>query len=213
MTYDEFATARLQPLLRYATMLTGDPHLAADLVQEVMVRVQLKWRRVVGADVPELYVRRMLTNAYVDWRRTSWWRRNTLWARPGGRADRRRWRPTTPSHAADRDEVWTLIRALPHRQRAALVLRFYEDLSDAEIAEVLDCAVGTVAIADLPRPGHPAIALAARRPTIHWRHCHDRGRDPAGLRPARAPGARRRRRSGRSIDAPPPVGGGSGGGC
>jgi RNA polymerase sigma-70 factor (sigma-E family) len=143
LTFDEFATARLQPLLRYATMLTGDPHLAADLVQEVMVRAQLKWRRVIGSDVPELYVRRMVTNAYLDWRRAPWWRRNTLWARPEDA-------PTAgiavdhAESAADRDEVWALLRTLPHRQRAALVLRFYEGLRDAEIAEVLGCAVGTV---------------------------------------------------------------------
>jgi RNA polymerase sigma-70 factor (sigma-E family) len=143
VTYDEFVAARLQPLLRYATMLTGDPHLAADLVQEVMVRVQLKWRRVAAVEVPDLYVRRILTNAYLDLRRTSWWRRNTLWARPEDAAPV----PVASDHAqrsADRDEVWTLLLTLPERQRAALVLRFYEDLSDAEIAGVLDCAVGTV---------------------------------------------------------------------
>ena len=69
MTYDEFARSRLAPLLRYAVMLTGDPYLAEDLVQETLVRVQLKWRRVEGADAPDLYVRRMLTNAFLDWRR------------------------------------------------------------------------------------------------------------------------------------------------
>jgi len=143
VTYDEFVAARLQPLLRYATMLTGDPHLAADLVQEVMVRVQLKWRRVVAVEVPDLYVRRMLTNAYLDLRRTSWWRRNTLWARPEDAAAV----PVTRDHAersAERDEIWTLLLNLPQRQRAAVVLKFYEDLSYEEIAGVLDCAVGTV---------------------------------------------------------------------
>ncbi|WP_307847071.1 sigma factor [Micromonospora sp. D93] len=62
MTYEEFADMRLAPLLRYAVMLTGDPHQAQDLVQEAMVRVQLNWRRVARADSPERYVRRMLTN-------------------------------------------------------------------------------------------------------------------------------------------------------
>ena len=142
MTYDEFVAARLQPLLRYAVMLTGDPHLAEDLVQDTMVRVQLQWRRVATADVPELYVRRMLTNAFVDLRRGSWLRRVIL------RADPDESRPApAPGHdetAANRDEVWRLLATLPRRQRAALVLRFYEGLADAEVARVLDCPVGTV---------------------------------------------------------------------
>ncbi len=144
MTYDEFVAARLQPLLRYAVMLSGDLHLAEDLVQETMVRVQLKWRRVAAADVPEIYVKRMLTNAYLDWRRGPWLRRVVL------RPDHDESAPamaTTPDHAdaaVQRDEVWSLLATLPRRQRAALVLRFYEGLDDNEIAAVLDCAVGTV---------------------------------------------------------------------
>lgn len=141
MTYEEFADSRLAALLRYAVMLTGDPHLAQDLVQETMVRVQLNWRRVVHADVPERYVRRMLTNQYIDWQRGSWVRRVLLRADPDEAVSVR------PDHAestVDRDQVWTWLARLPRRQRAALVLRYYEDLPDAEIAEALGCAVGTV---------------------------------------------------------------------
>jgi RNA polymerase sigma-70 factor (sigma-E family) len=142
MTYDEFVAARLQPLLRYAVMLTGDPHLAEDLVQDTMVRVQLHWRRVAAADVPEIYVRRMLTNAFVDLRRGSWLRRVILRADPDETV--RAPAPGPDDTTADRDEVWVLLATLPPRQRAALVLRFYEALSDAEVAHVLDCPVGTV---------------------------------------------------------------------
>ncbi|MFC6018945.1 SigE family RNA polymerase sigma factor [Plantactinospora solaniradicis] len=141
MTYEEFADSRLTALLRYAVMLTGDPHLAQDLVQETMVRVQLNWRRVVRADVPERYVRRMLTNQYLDWQRGSWVRRVLLRADPDEAV------VVHVDHAeatVDRDQVWTWLARLPRRQRAALVLRYYEDLPDAEIAEVLGCAVGTV---------------------------------------------------------------------
>jgi len=141
VTYEEFADTRLAPLLRYAVMLTGDPHQAQDLVQETMVRVQLNWRRVVRADSPERYVRRMLTNQYVDWKRGSWMRRVLLRGEPDESL------PASVDHAqsaVDRDQIWSWLSRLPRRQRATLVLRYYEDLPDAEIAEILGCAVGTV---------------------------------------------------------------------
>jgi RNA polymerase sigma-70 factor (sigma-E family) len=141
VTYEEFADARLAPLLRYAVMLTGDPHQAQDLVQETMVRVQLNWRRVARADSPERYVRRMLTNQYVDWRRGSWMRRVLLRGEP----DETVAAPADHAQSAvDRDQVWSWLSRLPRRQRATLVLRYYEDLPDAEIADILGCAVGTV---------------------------------------------------------------------
>ena len=141
VTYEEFVDSRLGALLRYALMLTGDPHTAQDLVQETMVRVQLNWRRVDRSDSPDGYVRRILTNQFIDLRRGSWLQRVLLRAEPDEvqavRAD----------HAAEtveRDRMWSLLSRLPRRQRAAIVLRYYEDLPDAEIAEALGCAVGTV---------------------------------------------------------------------
>ncbi|MEV4640748.1 SigE family RNA polymerase sigma factor [Actinoplanes sp. NPDC049548] len=140
MTYEEFADSRLDALLRYAVMLTGDPHTAQDLVQETMVRVQLSWRRVAASDSPDGYVRKILTNQFIDLRRGSWLRRVLLRAEPDPIA--------APSdHAqesAERDRIWGMLSRLPRRQRAALVLRYYEDLPDQEIADVLGCAVGTV---------------------------------------------------------------------
>jgi RNA polymerase sigma-70 factor (sigma-E family) len=141
VTYEEFVHSRLQSLLRYAVMLTGDTHTAQDLVQETMIRVQVKWRRVVRADRPERYVQRMLTNAYIDLRRGSWLRRVTLFAEPAEPRDRD---VDHAEHNAARDEMWARLAKLPRRQRAALVLRYYEGLPDAEIADVLGCAVGTV---------------------------------------------------------------------
>ncbi|GAA2586792.1 SigE family RNA polymerase sigma factor [Dactylosporangium fulvum] len=141
MTFEEFVDARLQALLRYAVMLTGDPHTAQDLVQETMIRVQLKWRRVAASNAPERYVKRMITNAYVDLHRGSWLRRVVL----GGFAPpAREVEPDHAEHAVERDQMWIWLGRLPRRQRAALVLRYYEGLTDNEIAEVLDCAVGTV---------------------------------------------------------------------
>jgi RNA polymerase sigma-70 factor (sigma-E family) len=141
VTYEEFADSRLGSLLRYAVMLTGEPHTAQDLVQDTMVRVQLNWRRVAASDSPDGYVRKMLTNQFIDLRRGSWLRRVLLRAEP----DPVRAEPSDHAdETAERDRVWGMLAKLPRRQRAAVVLRFYEDLPDAEIAEVLGCAVGTV---------------------------------------------------------------------
>jgi RNA polymerase sigma-70 factor (sigma-E family) len=152
VTYEEFVNSRLPALLRYATMLTGDPHSATDVVQETMIRVHLKWSRVVRSGAPERYVRRMLTNVYLDGRRGSWLRRVVLHADPVEP-------PAVRDHAesaAERDRMWSMLAGLPPRQRAAVVLRYYEQLTDAEIAEVLGCAVGTVR-------GHISRALATLR--------------------------------------------------
>ena len=78
MTYEEFADSRLPGLLRYALMLSGDRYVAEDLVQDTLVRVQLNWRRVSASDSPDGYVRRVLTNRFIDLRRGSWWKRVLL---------------------------------------------------------------------------------------------------------------------------------------
>lgn len=141
MTYEEFAGSRLPALLRYAMMLTGDPHTAQDLVQETMVRVQLSWRRIARANSPDGYVRRILTNQFIDLHRGGWLRRVMLRPEPDHRF------AAVDDHAqesVERDQMWAMLGTLPRRQRAVLVLRYYEDLPDADIAEVLGCAVGTV---------------------------------------------------------------------
>src|SRR2546430_17725493 len=70
VTFEEFAMARLHSLLRYAVVLTGDHDLAQDVVQEVLARAQVRWRRISGSESPEAYVRRMVLNEYLSWRRT-----------------------------------------------------------------------------------------------------------------------------------------------
>ncbi len=141
MTYEEFARTRLAAFARYAVVLTGDTHSAQDLVQETMVRAQLQWKKVEAAESPERYVKRMMVNIYVDWRRGSWWKRILLHADPGAGL---RVPGDVAEGAADRDLVWTALAGLPRQQRAALVLRYYEDLPDIEIADTLGCSVGTV---------------------------------------------------------------------
>jgi RNA polymerase sigma-70 factor (sigma-E family) len=168
LTFEEFVEARLQALLRYAVMLTGDPHLAQDLVQETMIRAQLKWRRIAAADLPERYIKRMLTNVYVDLHRGSWLRRVVL---RGVDLESTMEPRAVRDHAdgvADRDEMWLWLGRLPRQQRAALVLRYYEGLTDGEIAEVLGRPVGTVrswisrALATLRTQVGPALTAGGR---------------------------------------------------
>jgi RNA polymerase sigma-70 factor (sigma-E family) len=145
VTFDEFAAARLPRLLRYAVVLTGDRELAQDVVQDVLARAQVRWSKISRTGSPDAYVRQMVLNEYLSWRRR-WAVRNVravgerlvdLSDRNGGSGD----------HAqglADTDELWNRLAALPRKQRAVLVLRFYEQLTDDEIADLLDCAPVTV---------------------------------------------------------------------
>jgi len=120
-------------------VLTGDRRLAEDVVQEVLVRVFERWAKIGGLDRPEFYVRRMVVNEYLSWRRRSG--RFIPHADPPDRPD------PAPDHAvthAERDALRTELDKLPRRQRAVLVLRYYAGMSDNEIAEVLGCGAGTV---------------------------------------------------------------------
>lgn len=131
--FDAFVRARHTALLRYGTVLTGDPHAAADLVQDALERTGLAWSRVEQQGDPEGYVRRVMANRNVStWRRL---RRERLVDEPPERSYEDR--------PAD-DVMWEVLTRLPRRQRTVLVLRYYEDLSEAEIARVLGIAPGTV---------------------------------------------------------------------
>ena len=137
-SFEEFVAARGDRLYRAAWLLTGDAHAAEDLLQTVLARVWPKWSRIAG-DNPEAYARRALVNTYA-----SWWRR--------------RWRGETPTRdlpdvIAVRDvfaevdleqSLAAAVRRLPPRQRAVVVLRYFEDLSVEETAQVLGCRPGTV---------------------------------------------------------------------
>jgi RNA polymerase sigma-70 factor (sigma-E family) len=140
VTFEEFVDLRLPALSRFAVMLTGDTHTAQDLVQDTMIRAHQRWRRISAVDSPERYVRRMIATGFIDLRRGPWYRRIVLReSLPETVAV-----PDPSDRSAQRDEMWLLLARLPNRQRAAVVLRYYEDLTDSEIAEVLGCAVGTV---------------------------------------------------------------------
>jgi RNA polymerase sigma-70 factor (sigma-E family) len=138
--YDEFARAQLPGLLRFAAALTGDTQAAQDLVQDTLVRAYLKWSRVAGADRPELYLRRMLINGHLSWRRR-WYQRTV---HPVAEPSSDLATPDPAGRIADRAQLAALLAGLGRQQRAAIVLRFYEDRSDEEIASVLGCAPVTV---------------------------------------------------------------------
>jgi RNA polymerase sigma-70 factor (sigma-E family) len=139
VTFEEYAYARGPALIRLARLLTGDRHLAEDLVQDVLARAYARWRRIGRLDQPDRYVRRMLVNAH-----HSWWRRRSsheltvpVFPDRPGRADE-------AATVAERDAMWRHVAALPARQRTVIVLRYYEDLDDAAIAELMGCSAGTV---------------------------------------------------------------------
>ncbi len=140
--FEEFVADRLDRLLRYATALTCDPHLAQDVVQDVLLRAGRRWSHIESMHAPDAYVRRMITNEYLSWRRRRAARtiastHRTLDALGTPVAD-----PATGY--AERDAMRARIAKLPRKQRAAILLRYYEDCTDAEIAEVLGCTPGTV---------------------------------------------------------------------
>jgi RNA polymerase sigma-70 factor (sigma-E family) len=138
-SFEEFAGARWHQLVRAAYLLCGDQGEAEDLVQTALVRTFRHWTRVEQMDSPDAYVRRILVNLANDrWRRLYTWRRLLpLLGRPD----------IAPDHSSQVDDRQTLAAALatlPPRMRAVLVLRFYEDRTEAETAGILGCAPGTV---------------------------------------------------------------------
>ena len=135
--FQEFATAAWPRLLRTAYLLAGDRHTAEDLVQSTLERTYVAWWRVRGADDPDAYVRRILFNEH---------------ARRFRRRLREHLVTTVPERAAedgfgrldDRAELLAALAGLPPRQRQAVVLRYWEDLSEAQAAAAMGCSVGTV---------------------------------------------------------------------
>ena len=136
---DTFLSARWSSLFRLACLLTGSPTEADDLLQESVVKVYLRWGKISRTRIPEAYVRRMMVNTLVSRSRRPYKRREllegTVAATAGGSSE---------EVVLDRALVWPLGCALPVRQRAVIVLRYYEDMSEQEIADVLGCSTGSV---------------------------------------------------------------------
>jgi RNA polymerase sigma-70 factor (sigma-E family) len=131
--FQDFVITRSDRLLRTAYLLTRDWCTAEDLLQESLAKAWFAWPRV---DEPEAYVRRVLVTTY-----TSWWRRRWRAELP---SDTLHDAPAADGGAVERDELWQAVGRLPARQRAVIVLRFYEDLPVTEVATLMGCSAGTV---------------------------------------------------------------------
>ncbi|MCX9193608.1 SigE family RNA polymerase sigma factor [Carbonactinospora thermoautotrophica] len=136
--FREFVLARSHALRRTAYLLCGDWHQAEDIVQTALTRLYMAWRRVSRRDSIEGYVRQIIFRAYVDERRRGWSRRESPSDDlPDLPADE-------PGMAEERMVIFRALAKVPRRQRAVLVLRFWEDLRVEETAAVLGCSEGTV---------------------------------------------------------------------
>lgn len=137
--FSSWMSARQGALLRTAYLLTSDHHAAEDLVQMTLAKLYMNWDKVLRMETIDAYARRILVNEH-----------NSLWRRPFKR--REQVHDELPDVAPIIDqydegraaELWRLVQRLPRRQRAVVVLRYYEELSEAETAEILQIAVGTV---------------------------------------------------------------------
>jgi RNA polymerase sigma-70 factor (sigma-E family) len=137
--FAQFVEARERALQRTAWLLTGDRALAEDLVQTSLVRAWPKWERINRRDDPEVYVRRIMINTWATWAKRKWRGERATGSLPDGPAD-----GDVAAEIAVRMALRDALASLPARQRAVLVLRVFDDLSEAQVAQVLDCAVGTV---------------------------------------------------------------------
>lgn len=133
--FSEYMAARQPSLLRTAYLLTGDRHAAEDLVQTTLAKLYLAWDRVQRRELVDGYARRILVNEH-----TSLWRRHETTTDRVPEASVSFTEPVGGRNEA----LWRFVQSLPRKQRAVVVLRYYEELSEAETAEVLRISVGTV---------------------------------------------------------------------
>ena len=136
--FTDFVRTHSATLFRTAYLMTGDYQRAEDLLQTTLVRLYQRWPRVEAMDRPVGYARKVLVSQAI-----SWWRRRSSHETPLLLRDEPAWGGRM-EEVAEHERVWQAVLSLPARQRAVTVLRYYEDLSEAQIAEALDMAPGTV---------------------------------------------------------------------
>ena len=137
-TFEDYAAAAWPSLYRYAYLLAGNHSDAEDVAQQTLIKAHRAWSRVTASDSPNAYVRRMLTNTYLSAKRPKGRRLELLTDAPPEPA------PSPATGHEERVALWPHVKELPPRQRAVIVLRYYEDLTEAEIADVLGCSRGNV---------------------------------------------------------------------
>jgi RNA polymerase sigma-70 factor (sigma-E family) len=137
--FKEFVAERTHALFRIAYALTGNQHAAEDLLQTSLAKLVIAWPRIT--DDPEAYARRVIYREHVSLWRRMWRRRETPVAEPPELAGAE---PDQTGQSVQRLVVRDALRTLPPRQRAVVVLRYLEDRSEQEVAEILGCATGTV---------------------------------------------------------------------
>jgi RNA polymerase sigma-70 factor (sigma-E family) len=155
--FSEYVAVRGAALERFAYVLTGDAHLAQDLVQTALLKAYRRWRWVARADHPDAYVRQIVTRSYLDWRRRRSSTEEPVGAVPELSA------PDLAEGVADRDQLRRALGALSPRQRAVLVLRHYEGLDDAAIAALLRC--GEVSVRSHASRGLARLRASLDQPT------------------------------------------------
>ena len=137
--FPAYVAARHAALLRMAYLVTGDRHDAEDLLQTALAKTYLAWDRIEDKCAADAYVRRVLINTH-----TSWWRRRKVDEYPTDDVPEPRTGHDAMADWDRRAALWAALGRLPRRQRAMVVLRFYEGLTEAETARTLGVAVGTV---------------------------------------------------------------------
>jgi len=160
--FDGWVKVRAPSLLRFAYLMTGNHQAAEDALQTALAKTYEHWSRVSVMHDRDAYVRRLIVNAHI-----SWWRRFARRESPVGEIRGSSVLADDPGVSVPgADAVWRLCQSLPPKQRAAVVLRFYEDLTYPEIAELLHCPESTVR-------SHVYRALAALRALIKSQEAHD----------------------------------------
>ena len=138
--FAELVEARSTALLRLAYAVVGDHQLAQDVLQEALVKVYVAWPRLRDVSGAEAYARRTIVTTAISWRRRRSFNEPPIEVFPdheGNDSDH-------SDRMATHDVLWEQVRGLPPRQRTALVLRYYEDLSEAQAADLMGCSTGTV---------------------------------------------------------------------
>lgn len=137
--FTSYVRARQDALIRFAYLVSTDVEAAKDLVQIALTKAYLHWDRVTELDAPDAYIRKIIVNEHMSWWRPAWRRREVISSPLVAFSN-----PTALENHPHDAELWAQIVALSPMQRAIVVLRFYEDLTETQTADCLGCSIGTV---------------------------------------------------------------------